>query len=441
MRLELAVRIPLVPGIPVAATLGPALRIALALGIPLFVALALGASPARAQDLDGCAEAAAREIGIAPRPIARTFLGEHESAVVIDTLPRDGCMAYLALGGAHARDLDLLAHVRDGRVLEEDVEPRAWGWVRACGEAGLEVAVIVHAFVGRGEARVIAFDDGPAAPPDLGRTVGACFARSAGARAPIADVGRLAPMRSLDEAIAASQGRARVLGATPIGRVIRGSLVPGQSEASRVALRGGRCHRIEALAGPELVDVGLRVLGPDGSIVYDDPFRTRDARADLCPDEDGGYVLQARAISGIGSYAVIAYELPEDGLGAMDPRARVEMIEVRARMAARGLAPRVHAWGLADRRAGQAFAIEVGAGCVAVSALRTRDLGEGDLDVRIAREDGGLVAWDVGPPSVDRGSAPIAWSCAPAPRTLRVQVSAHLGRGRFALVVGEERAP
>jgi hypothetical protein len=404
------------------------------------------ARPAVAQTLDACTADATRALvaaGARVRSVERAFLLERDSAVFEVALEEDGCTGLLAFGGASLRDVDLLVGGLGGEVIEEDVEPRSWGWARACGAAGDRVAVIAHAFAGRGEVRVIVASSAPEAAPDPGRAIGACFARSGGVRRPIGDPGAPAPMRSIDEAVASSDRAAEPLGWRAVGEARRGWLEPGASDPQRLSLRGGTCYRVDALAGPELRDLSLTLLDPRGEVAAEDRARVRDASVAICAEHDGGWVAQARASSGAGAYALRLRALEGEPLpeARADPRASIESVELASRLRARGMRARAIAWGLADRVGEQAFDVRVPAGCAALSALRSIDLGEGDLDVRVEDARGRLVAWDVGPASVARGPLPIAWSCAREARTLRVVVQAREGRGRFLLVAGQDDAP
>ncbi|UJR80586.1 Hypothetical protein I5071_26330 [Sandaracinus amylolyticus] len=393
------------------------------------------ATQARAQDIDACERAARARLSVGAS--ARAFLLERQSHVVEHRLARDGCVAFLAFGSAGVRDVDLLAHTTAGDVIEEDVEPRAWGWVRACGEAGLVVAAVVHVHAGRGEVRVLAIDDAPERAPELGREVGACFARSAGRGRPLTDAGETPAMRSLDRAIEDADARAG--GWRTVGQPMRGWLDPGATELHRVAIEREGCHRIDAIAGPEVRALALVVIGADGREIARDDRRRRDASVVLCPDAPGGVVVQVHARAGTGAYALRHRVLDGEVLDAarVDARASVESAELGAMLRDRGMVARAIAWGIADGRGAQAFDVEVGAGCVAIAALRSRELEGGDLDVRVADEQARLVGWDEGAPSVDRGAIPVVWSCAQEARTLRVEVRAQDATGRFLLVTGE----
>ncbi|AKF06822.1 hypothetical protein [Sandaracinus amylolyticus] len=401
--------------------------------VAILVAMSL-AMQARAQDVEACERAARESLPVVAS--GRAFLLERESHVVEHRLARDGCVAFLAFGSAGVRDVDLLAHTTSGDVIEEDVEPRAWGWVRACGDEGLVVAAVAHVHAGRGEVRVLAIDDGPERAPELGREVGACFARSAGRGRPLTDAGEAPAMRSLERAI--DDADARAIGWRAVGAAARGWLDPGATELHRVAIDRAGCHRIDAIGGPDVRALSLVVIGADGREIARDDRRRRDASVVLCPGAAGSVVVQVQARAGTGAYALRHRVVEGEPLdeARVDPRASVESVELAATLRARGMTPRAIAWGLADGRGAQAFEVEAGAGCVAIAALRSRELEGGDLDVRVADAQGRLVGWDEGAPSVDRGPIPVVWSCADDARTLRVEVRAQDATGRFLLVTG-----
>lgn len=420
--------------------------------VPALAALAACAAAALAPRaaaqrpaIDACAAQAIAYYaahGAVARELGRAFLGDHESAVIEHRLEREGCVSLVAIGGAGLRDVDLLAHTARGEVLEEDVLPRAFGAVRACAAAATPIVAIAHAAAGRGEVRVLIVDSGEASALDPGRELGGCFARSAGARLARADVGPEPSGPPLERALASAQRRARELGWSS-GEVRRGFLPPGGRDAERVVLAGGECHRVEAIAGPGVRALGLALIDPGGDVVATtERTRARDAALEVCPPEGGGWIAQVRARSGGGEHALVVRRLEGEPLAEAraDPRARIESVELGARLTARGMRGRAIAWGLADRGLGQRFEVRAPGGCVAVAALRSSELAAGDLDVRVEDEGGRLLSWDEGPASSDRGAIPIAWSCAGGARTLSIRVRAHAGAGRFLLVLGEEGA-
>jgi hypothetical protein len=70
--------------------------------------------------------------------------------------------------------------------------------------------------------------------------------------------------------------------------------------------RSGRCYRLFAVASPEVIDLDVTVLGPEGHVVAADVSRDRwpvvPSRGALCIEHEGVHTVEVSVAEGSGSY-------------------------------------------------------------------------------------------------------------------------------------------
>jgi len=368
----------------------------------------------------------------------RDFLTEGQSRSRPFVFEASECVGFLAVGHRRVHDLDLSLMTGRGVLLERDANVDARPYVRFCGAAGLHLVVNLEMYKGQGEVALIAFRDAPVQLPDLGRTVGACFATSGGIRRPSAQVGAAPPGRSVDDAGVAMAERLARLGYSPDGPAQTGQLSQGLREARRLLLEGGRCYAIALVGGAEVGDVDLFVRTLNGLEVGRDESRRNDAVVRLCPPESGELVADVRMFAGRGDYTLRTYVLP-DVSGTppgVEGNARGRWAEVRARLAARGLSPRPLPWGMLIPGQTLWIPIDLEAGrCYGLSAVTADEAAEGDLDLMLVDERGALLAWDVG-----ANASPVLYHCPEESGRYRIRGRLYGAWGRYLTVLGEEPA-
>lgn len=102
----------------------------------------------------------------------------------------------------------------------------------------------------------------------------------------------------------------RATGLTPLTPV-RTSRALGQDDpAQRHAFQGraNRCYRVFAVGAPEIADLDVAVVDPEGRLVAIDATQDRwplvPARGPLCLKKDGAYTVEVAVVSGTGPYAL-----------------------------------------------------------------------------------------------------------------------------------------
>jgi len=405
------------------------------------------ASPAAADDDDilgqciSSATTALAEGGAAPlSPPARDFLTEGQSRSFPFVLERTECIGFLAVGHQRVHDIDLVLMTEGGVVLGQDANVDARPWVRFCGAEGLRIVVTMLMYKGQGEVALLPFRGAPPQLPDLGRTVGGCFATSGGTRRPATRIGAPPPGPSLAEATATLNEELAALGYRPVGDAQQGELSEGFREARSVPLEGGRCYAVTALGDERVADIDLFVRTTSGLEVGRDDARRSAAVVRLCPSRSGELVADIRMYSGAGVYALRTYILDEPTeplpLG-VEGNARGRWAEVVSRFATRGLAPRPLAWGMLVPGQNLSIPVDLVAGrCYGFSSVTADEAGEGDLDLMLLDDGGQLLSWDLG-----RDAAPMLYHCATRTGRYRIRGRLYGAWGRYLTVLGEEGAP
>ncbi len=414
--------------------------VTLALGGVLAAAVA---SHARADDsLGQCVDSAVsalRQRG--GRTFGATtvgFLDEGESHTEIVQLPANGCVGFLGVGHRRVQDLDIGVFTAGGIALAQDVAVDSHPYVRYCGVRGLELAIVVHMYKGRGEYRLVHLLDAPARLPDLGRVVGECFSEDVGVTIPPTDVGPEPASPSARDQLATVAGRLARLGYHPRGQVESGALDQRQTAVRSVQLDGGHCYAIAAVGGSGVADLDLFVRGAGDVAVGRDVSRARDALVRMCADQSGAYRAQVRMYQGKGAWALRVYGLDEpSGRGrppGVEGDTRIPYAEVVARMAGRGLQAAPVGWGLIWPGHTLSMPVRLDAGhCYAVAGVPGASLSGGDLDLMLLDAAGSRVAWDVG-----SGSTPLVFTCPARSATYRVVGRVYGATGTYLVMLGRD---
>ncbi len=414
--------------------------------VTMAVLVALG--PARAwadgdDDLLGVcvasATAALAEVGARPlSPPHREFLLEGQSRTLPFALDAGECIGFLAVGHRRVHDIDLVLMSEDGVVLAQDSNVDARPWVRFCGAPGLRLVVTALMYKGQGEIALIPFGNAPPQLPDLGRTVGGCFATSGGTRTPTVRIGAPPPGPRLGEAITRTTRELEEMGYRPTGDEQRGELQEGFRDAKRVLLEGGTCYAVAAVGDENVTDIDLFIRTSTGMEVGRDDSRRAEAVVRICPPRSGELVAEIRMYGGGGAYALITERLDEPQVVlplGVEGNARGRYLEVARRFESRGLGPRPLSWGMLTPGQVLSVPVELEAGhCYALSAVTADEAADGDLDLMLLDEEGALLSWDLG-----RGTAPMLFYCAEESGQYRVRGRLYGAWGRYLTVLGEER--
>jgi hypothetical protein len=412
--------------------------------LALVSAVVAVAPPARAHDDDllGVCVASATDalaaVGATPlSPPRRDFLLEGQSRSIPFTLERGQCVGFLAVGHQRVHDIDLVLMSEDGVVLAQDANVDARPWVRFCGAAGLRLVVTALMYKGQGEIALLPFDDAPPQLPDLGRTVGGCFATSGGTRTPTVRIGAPPPGPRLSEAMSRTSERLAELGYRRMGNEQRGELQEGFRDARSVLLEGGHCYAVAAVGDERVMDLDLFIRTSSGLEVGRDDSRRSSAVVRLCPPRSGELIAEVRMYGGSGDYAVVTYQLDEPQVvlpRGVEGNARGRYLEVARRLQMRGLGPRPLSWGMLVPGQVLSIPVDLTAGrCYALSAVTADEAADGDLDLMLLDEDGRLVSWDLG-----RGTAPMIFHCPDRSGRFHVRGRLYGAWGRYLTVLGEE---
>lgn len=387
-----------------------------------------------------CARAASDTLEAAgARPagqLRRQFLLTSQTESLPYVLAEDGCVGFLAVGHRRVQDLDLALHTDGGTFLSRDIATNASPWVRFCGAAGLRVVVTVYMYKGRGEYRLMAFDNAPERLPDLNRSLGACFASSAGLRSGAPDLAEEPALPTASDSAERTRldlaDRGYRLEGPP--RVSR--LAPRAEERRSVPLVAGRCYAIMASGGRGVLDLDLTLRDEAGREVASDDGRARDAAVGLCPERSTTYQALVQMHDGSGEYALQVFALDESQAPpeGIDGDARLAFGELAAVLAERGMRARPLAWGAGAPGRSLTLPVELEVGrCYALAAVPSAELLRADLDVVLLDPGASLEGWDVG-----RSPRALVFHCAQATGTYQLVVRVFGGVGRFLLLLATE---
>jgi hypothetical protein len=324
-------------------------------------------------------------------------------------------------------------------VLAEDANVDARPWVRFCGARGLRLVVTTVMYNGQGEVGLLAVAGAPPQLPDLGRTVGACFATSGGTRRPAARIGAPPPGPRLIDAAGAVGEELVALGYVARGDPQTGHIEEGLRDARSILVEGGRCYAVSVVGDEGVGDLDLFVRTPSGLEVGRDDTRRASGVVRLCPEQSGELVAEVRMYAGSGAYVLTTHvaDLPDDAeppLG-IEGNARGRWAEVARRLGARGLSPRALAWGMLVPGQTLAIPVDLVAGrCYAFSAVTADEAGDGELDLMLLDDQGALLGWDVG----GGASAPLLFHCAERSGRFTIRGRLYGAWGRYLTIEGDE---
>lgn len=101
----------------------------------------------------------------------------------------------------------------------------------------------------------------------------------------------------------------RAIGPAEEGEIAEG----GEARSYPLALRGGECVRLFAVADAPVDEISLALAGPTGVLAVSTPgarWAVTLADRPLCVAAEGEYTMQVRARKGSGHYAAQAWRLP-----------------------------------------------------------------------------------------------------------------------------------
>jgi hypothetical protein len=408
------------------------------------VALLIGSRPVDAQDRLTGAQCVARatQLAVAGGAVAAgepwvEFLTEKESVAHQFTLPRAGCVGFLAVGHGLAKDIDLALHASTGVMLAQDAAQDAHPYVRYCGAAGLSVYVVMQMYEGRGEVTLLSLFDAPAELRALTDALKNC-----GEGGPdltqLIDVGPEPAHPALAESYAFVRDRLSQLGYRPDQVLLDDTLPERRRETREINLKPGSCYALAAVGDTTVEDLDLRVMsvGNEPVVLAEDTSRAPTALVKLCPT-DAPMTLDVRMYQGNGRYQVHAFVSGSPVFSSMpvglDGSSRIGFTEISYGIARRGMRPESMTWALAEPGERMALPITVTGGrCYAIGAVVGPELAGADLDLRVTDGAGRLLAWELG--SSDQ---PLVFHCPATDQVLHVLGEVHGARapGRFLVIV------
>ncbi|MGB0678818.1 MAG: hypothetical protein ACPGUV_04065, partial [Polyangiales bacterium] len=336
------------------------------------------ASAAQAQSFDRCvADGAAtlKAAGATPwGASSRAFLSENEVYSEFLTLPKAGCVGFFAVGHQEVRDLDLMIHSWDGKLLAEDISVESYAYLRVCGKRAQRIVLTLRMYKGRGEYRLMRFQDAPPRIADLNARIGACFARKPGVKRPLAQVGPEPPGWSDTDALAALGQRLAGLGYRRSGPSIKGKLLARGRSFRMVRLGQAGCYAVAAVGHDQRVDVDLVAYDRRGQLLARDTSDTPHALVKLCVGAAAAIPVEVRMFAGSGAWRLqpfLLHDRASRGQRAWrDAKSRIRYAETLAQMRRHGLTGEVLGYGEVRDGEATALPVDMQAGrCYALGAL------------------------------------------------------------------------
>jgi hypothetical protein len=372
-------------------------------------------------------------------PQRTVFLLSGDAQVFSQSFSASECVGFVAAGARHAQSLEVMIQAADGRPLARSATPSALAYALHCGHPGEVVFATVRMLDGQGEVVYVPLVNAGAHPAALD-ALQQCRALGTPRPAPL-EVGPEPAGMPIDQQFEAVGAELAALGYGEERVVAFGTLGPGHHDAQGVVLRSGRCYALVAAGSRDVMDLDMRVFGPQLPLASAgaDVSRRRDARVKLCAEGSGRYVIDVSAFQGSGAYAVQAYELAEPaGVVGIAGRSRIAYAELSARMRARGMLAKPLTSGLvkADEVLGIPLSLR-GDACYAVGIVASPELDASALQVGLQTEQGELLGLDS-----RADDPPLLFHCARRDEQLRAVVRPNQTRGaaRFVLLLGSEVA-
>jgi hypothetical protein len=367
------------------------------------------------------------------------FLLSGDTQVFSQRFVRSECVGFMAAGARRAQSLELVIQAADGRPLARSATPSSLAYAVHCGHPGEVVFATLRMLDGQGEIVYVPLENAGARPAAL-ETLQRCPALGTPRPAPI-EVGPEPPGMPIDQQFEAIGAELGALGYGEEKVVAFGTLGPGHHDAQGVVLRSGRCYALVAAGSRDVLDLDMRVFGPQLPLASAgaDLSRKRDSRVKLCAEGSGRYVIDVSAFQGSGAYAVQAFELVEPpAMAGIAGRSRIAYAELAARMQARGMHAKPLTSGLvkADDVLGIPLSLHGGA-CYAVGVVASPELEMSALQLGLQGEHGELLALDSRP-----DDPPLLFHCARRDERLHAVVRPSQTRNdaRFVLLLGSEAA-
>jgi hypothetical protein len=367
------------------------------------------------------------------------FLLSGDTQVFSQRFVASECVGFVAAGARHAQSLELVIQGADGRPLARSATPSALAYALHCGHPGEVVFATVRMLDGQGEVVYVPLVNAGVRPAALD-ALQQCRALGTPRPAPL-EVGPEPAGMPIDQQFEAVGAELAELGYGEERVVAFGTLGPGHHDAQGVVLRSGHCYALIAAGSRDVLDLDMRVFGPQLPLATAgaDVSRKRDARIKLCAEGSGRYVIDVSAFQGSGAYAVQAFELAEPpGVVGITGRSRIAYAELSARMRARGMLAKPLTSGLvkADDVLGIPLSLRRDA-CYAFGVVASSELDASALQLGLQSEHGELLGLDS-----RSDDAPLLFHCARRDEQLRAVVRPNQTRSsaRFVLLLGSEVA-
>jgi hypothetical protein len=397
------------------------------------------ATPARGelQDCVSTALAHGTGIGIERSELKTTFLLAGDSSVFAERLSGDGCVGFVVAGARQVQSLELLLQSARGEVLARSAKPTSLAFASHCGRRGEVILATARMLDGQGEIVYVAVrgaNTRPTALDELDR----CPALGA-VRPAALDVGPDPAGRSIEQELAATHAQLAELGYFAPRVLAYGTVQTAQHDASGVVLAPDHCYAILAVGSEEIVDLDLRVFGPNLplSAAGSDLSRRRTALVKLCASAPARYVLDVATFQGEGAYAIESLELRESAVApGIHGLARIAYAESLARMRARGFVTHVVTTGIVAPDASLEIPLPLSAGtCYALAAVDSAEQPSIALQLGLTGEHGELLALDTRPEQ-----SSLIYHCAQHAELVHAVVRSSQARNeaRFVLLMGSD---
>lgn len=263
----------------------------------------------------GRVRAAMRERGYDEvRPFGRRFVLERSGEAVPLDLPTDHCSTVVALGGGQLRDLQLILYDENGEEAAVDAVEREGGLVHVCPEGRaktLPFYLVIEAHEGSGAVESALFQSDPVPGQGFAGVFDEALAPQV-------------PFREAEELLAQSRAALRERGFVPLSSPHLEVVAEGEGLRRSEHFEADRCYVAVARSGNGLRDTDLFLYDPRGAEVARDLESNADPSLEHCPDEEGRYIIEARAFEGAGALGLMMLsrakpEEPADAGASREP--------------------------------------------------------------------------------------------------------------------------
>jgi hypothetical protein len=216
------------------------------------------------------------------------------------SVPVEGgvCYTVAAFAGDGQQNVDLVVLDEAGQTVARDTSTERDASVQFCGARHAEYAAELQEVEGQGDAVFLTLRVESAA-------IGGSNGLWLGER-PLAEASTV----PLADALAAVSRRAKEDG-FPKGRtLLTGQISPGEAIASDFTLGAKRCARIDAVGGPGVRTLALRVRDEHSATSVGAKGRAESSSVEVCAQTAHQWTLELLAVSGSGPFALTLHEAP-----------------------------------------------------------------------------------------------------------------------------------